>query len=93
MIRIRFTVNERMLAMVQNAGRNLKRQRLGSGAAAEEIVGGAGGVDTGVRERSAPFRGGSLAWIDSSVFPVINFFILLDSFGSEAGVVIRPPQS
>ena len=86
-----FTVKERMLAIVQKAGRNLKRQRLGSGAVVEEIVGGVGGVFTG-RELFAPFRGGSLEWIESSMFPDINFFILLDSFWSEAGVAIGPPQ-
>jgi hypothetical protein len=86
-----FTVKERILAMVQKAGRNLKGQRLRSGTGVDETVGGGGGVVTG-RELFAPFRAGSLAWIESSMFPEINFFILLDSFWSEAGVAIGPPH-
>jgi hypothetical protein len=73
---------------------NLKGHLLGfgSGEDADDIVGGTGGVFTGVRAGFDPFRVGSLLRIDSSTSPDINFFILLDSFGSEAGVVIRPPQ-
>jgi hypothetical protein len=90
---MRFTVRERMLAIVQNAGRNLKRGPLVLGAAAL-AVGGRGGGDTIVRgvEGFEPFPAGSLEWIESSMSPEINFFILLDSFGLESGVVIRPPQ-
>jgi hypothetical protein len=88
------TVIDIKLAIVQKAGRNLKGhlRDFGSGEDAEDIVGGTGGVFTGVREGFEPFRAGSLSRIDSSTSPDINFFILLDSFGSEAGVVIRPPQ-
>jgi len=80
--------------MVQKAGRNLKGHLagFGSGEEAEEIVGGTGGVDTSVRDGFEPFRVGSLERIESSTSPDISFFILLDSFESEAGVVIRPPQ-
>jgi hypothetical protein len=86
-----FTVKERMLAIVQKAGRNLKGQRLRSGAGAEETAGGEGGGVTG-GEPFPTFRGGSLAWIESFIFPEINFFILLDSSWSEAGVAIGPPH-
>jgi hypothetical protein len=88
------TVIDIRLAIVQKAGRNLKGHLLGfgSGEAAEAIVGGTGGVFTGLRGGFEPLRAGSLARIDSSTSPEINFFILLDSFGSEVGVVIRPPQ-
>jgi len=73
---------------------NLKGHLLGFGSdeEAEAIVGGTGGVFTGVRAEFGPFRLGSLLRMDSSPSPDISFFILLDSFGSEAGVVIRPPQ-
>jgi hypothetical protein len=86
-----FTVKERILAIVQKAGRNLKGHRLRSGAGVEETVGGGGGVVTG-RGLFAPFRGGSLEWIESSMFPEINFFILLDSSWLEAGVAIESPH-
>jgi hypothetical protein len=81
------------LAMVQNAGRNLKRGSLLLGAA-EDALGGMGGGDTIVLgiEGLEPFPAGSLEWIDSSLSPEINFFILLFSFWLESGVVIRPPQ-
>jgi hypothetical protein len=69
------------LAIVQKAGRNLKRgSRVFGGG--EATVGGTGGGDTsvlGVRVLE-PFPAGSLEWIVSSVSPEINFFILLDSF-------------
>ncbi|HEX5940920.1 MAG TPA: hypothetical protein VFY66_01525 [Anaerolineales bacterium] len=64
----------------------------GSGADVEYVVGGTGGLFIGVRGEFEPLRIGSLVRIGSSTSPDINFFILLDSFGSEAGVVIRPPQ-
>jgi hypothetical protein len=73
--------------MVQKAGINLKGHLLGFGSV-EAIVGGTGGVFTGVRDGLEPLRVGSLERIESSTSPDINFFILLDSFGSEAGVVI-----
>jgi hypothetical protein len=89
------TVREITLAMVQKAGMNLKGHRLGlgSGADVEGAVGGTGVVDMGTLAEFEPFRDGSLEWIDSSIFPEVNFFILLGSFWSGAGVAMRPPQS
>jgi hypothetical protein len=96
-----------MLAMVQKAGRNLKRdilagaaldfisderEALALGAALEEA--GTAGVDSGAGGSWIVelLLRGSLARIGSSALPEISFFILLDSFWSEAGVVIQAPQ-
>ena len=75
--------------MVQKAGRNLKRGSLAWGAG-EAAVGGTGGGDVGVLEDEGfePFPAGSLERTESFVSPAINFFILLDSFWLESGVVI-----
>jgi len=98
-----------MLAIVQKAGRNLKRGVLAGaaldfipdertplalGAALEEAGAGTAGVDSGAGGSWIVelFLRGSLARIGSSAFPEISFFILLDSFWSEAGVVIQAPQ-
>jgi hypothetical protein len=89
-----FTVIDIRLAIVQKAGINLKGHLLGfvSDAEVEDIEAGTGGVLTGLRGGFEPLRVGSRERIGSSTSPDISFFILLDSFGSEAGVVIRPPQ-
>jgi hypothetical protein len=77
-----FTVSDIKLAIVQNAGINLKGQRLGFGSGEEVvyITGGTGGVDTGFRGTLEPLWGGSLERTDSSRSPEINLFILLGSF-------------
>ena len=94
MIRIKLTVRERILAIVQNAGMNLNGHLRGFGSVEDAATsGGTGGVDASVRGWLKPFRSGSLDWIELSMSPEIIFFILLDSFESEAGVVIRPPQA
>ena len=51
-----FTVIDSKLAMVQNAGINLKDQRLGWGSGEEVvyITGGTGGVEADVRGAFAP---------------------------------------
>jgi hypothetical protein len=92
MIKMRFTVRERMLAIVQKAGMNLKRGSLLCGAGDEAV--GMGGGETSVRgvDGFEPFPVGSLERMESSMSPEINFFILLLSFWLESGVVIQPPR-
>ena len=67
---------------------------LGAGLESEETEAGICGVgaDEGGFCIVALFPRGSLARIESSAFPEINFFILLCSFWSEAGVDIQAPQ-
>jgi hypothetical protein len=73
---------------------NLKGHLLGLGSAegVGETVEVTGVVDIGTSGGFEPFRDGNLERIESSIFPEVNFFILLGSFWSGAGVVIRPPQ-
>jgi hypothetical protein len=88
-----FTVIDIRLAIVQKAGINLKDHLLGfaSDTEVEDIEAGTGGVFTSLRGEFESLRLGSRERIASSTSPDISFFILLDSFGSEVGVVIRPP--
>jgi len=80
MINMTLTVRDITLAIVQKAGRNLKRQALGLGS--EEGGTASGGVDAyaGVLCIVEPFPGGNLERMESSAFAEVNFFILLDSF-------------
>jgi hypothetical protein len=80
--------------MVQKAGINLNGHflLLGTAEGVGKAVEATGVVDMGALEGFEPFRDGNLERIESSIFPEINFLILLGSFWSGAGVVIRPPQ-
>src|SRR6266498_5741829 len=89
----RLTVSETTLAIVQKAGRNLKR---GPGAAGLGSISCGTGATTGSAGAAStiglvPFARGKRAKGDSSVLASMIFFILLGSFVLEAGVVIRPP--